>query len=247
MLEVDYFQIAKTGVTGGAAKTLFEIGTVNGIADIILKGNFYADGFIQARHLSVQSIEAVTASITNLTAVNINSAYAMYNTGAYNANWYTYQFTKELSNSENLGGTYYTGALFSKTFSTNSGVLMMLADLTVYGEPSLVRFGNGNWGTGGPNYRVGLLINIKNSVGTVLKTFDLGNSSEALQPTIAASIQRLVIAPSSATITVEVIGRYIFSSYQNNTGNEMGVRAYFKATPSSIAIMVLEPYNMTAI
>jgi hypothetical protein len=106
---VDAFRVAKAGVVGGDALTVFEINTSGGTAAITMKGTFIADGAIIARtiavdaiaarniqaesiqaiHLTAEAITAInaqfdTALITNLTAENIRSDFAMYNQLAKN-------------------------------------------------------------------------------------------------------------------------------------------------------------------
>jgi len=67
---VDYFQVAKAGVSGGAAKTVFEIGTVSGAAAIKFKGNMYGDGDIAARNIAAKAITtsklAIASAVANL-------------------------------------------------------------------------------------------------------------------------------------------------------------------------------------
>jgi hypothetical protein len=52
------FQIAFPGVSGGAPKTIFQVGSVNGASQVVLKGDLYSDGSIFTRHLTAGSVTA---------------------------------------------------------------------------------------------------------------------------------------------------------------------------------------------
>lgn len=248
VLEVDYFQIAKTGTTGGAAKTLFEIGTVDSVANIVLKGNMFADGFLQVRHLTAESITAITANITNLNATNINSAYAMFNGGGYNGSLYNDERQQNVSNSENRPQTSNTStAVISKTFTTVSGALVIRANLVAYGGGQQIRFGNGNWGANGEAYRINATLRVRNSVGTVLGSASLGVSPNATVPTLTGEADMFITVPASETVTIDILGGYQFAASQNNSGQEISYRWYFKVDPQKASVLILEPYGMTAL
>lgn len=62
----DIFEIAFPGVTGGSPVAVFEVANVSGVAQVVLKGNLLADGTIEARHMTVGTIDA-----SNIIADNI--------------------------------------------------------------------------------------------------------------------------------------------------------------------------------
>ena len=76
---VDYFQVAKPGVSGGSPTTVFEISTIDGVAGIAFKGNLIADGAIVARTVATDAIVA-----NNITAGAITSQKLSINTYAAN-------------------------------------------------------------------------------------------------------------------------------------------------------------------
>lgn len=43
---VDYFRIASPSISGGAGKVVFQVGTRDGVADVVMKGQFVVDGAI---------------------------------------------------------------------------------------------------------------------------------------------------------------------------------------------------------
>lgn len=72
----DVFKVAKPGVSGGAAITIFQVAAVAGVAKIAFKGDMFADGTITATALSVSTLSAITANIGAVTAGTITSANA---------------------------------------------------------------------------------------------------------------------------------------------------------------------------
>jgi hypothetical protein len=65
-IETDYFRVGKSGVTGGAFQTVFQISTVSGSPAMVLKGDFIADGDITTRMLTAGIINTVTLIADNL-------------------------------------------------------------------------------------------------------------------------------------------------------------------------------------
>lgn len=61
-------------IAGGGAKQVFEVGSVDGIPTMILRGNFFGDGVIGARHITAESIAAVhlKARIVSADYISIN-------------------------------------------------------------------------------------------------------------------------------------------------------------------------------
>lgn len=63
---VDYFYIAKPGVTGGSPVPIFTVGTINGVAKVGIRGDLLVDGDILSRHLSVGVIDVGTLIADNI-------------------------------------------------------------------------------------------------------------------------------------------------------------------------------------
>ncbi len=70
----DKFIIAQPGITGGDPIPVFEVGDVDGDPALVLKANLFADGSILARHLSVLTLDAISADIGEVTAGILRSA-----------------------------------------------------------------------------------------------------------------------------------------------------------------------------
>jgi hypothetical protein len=73
-VEADTFLVAQPGVSGGEARQIFGIGTVDGTALLGLRGDAIIDGSITARTLSVGTLSAITADLGTVTAGRIQSA-----------------------------------------------------------------------------------------------------------------------------------------------------------------------------
>ncbi len=68
------FRVSQPGISGGAARTIFAIGLIDGVAALGLAGNAIIDGTILARHIDVDTLSALAADIGEVTAGVIRSA-----------------------------------------------------------------------------------------------------------------------------------------------------------------------------
>ncbi|EKS29271.1 hypothetical protein [Afipia felis] len=74
----DVIQFAIPGVTGGDAKTILQIGNVNGVPTLVLKADVLGDSTITAQHLVSGDVSALFASFGTMTAGVIQSADGKY-------------------------------------------------------------------------------------------------------------------------------------------------------------------------
>lgn len=74
----DVIQFAIPGVTGGDAKTIFQIGAVNGVPTIVFKADVLGDGTITSQHLVSGDVSALFASFGTMEAGVIQSADGKY-------------------------------------------------------------------------------------------------------------------------------------------------------------------------
>jgi hypothetical protein len=65
---VNNFQVAQPSVTGGTAIPVFVIGNVAGVPKIGIRGDMFIDGTVLARHMSVGTLDAISANVGTLTA-----------------------------------------------------------------------------------------------------------------------------------------------------------------------------------
>lgn len=77
------FVVAQPGVAGGDPLIPFTIGMIDGVSGIGISGNVFIDGSVQARHLSVLTLSAITADLGTVTAGLIRNAD---NTSFWNLN-----------------------------------------------------------------------------------------------------------------------------------------------------------------
>lgn len=70
VFSTDFFQIA---TTGHAPQTVFQVGTVNGSASVVIKGSLVADDSITAGKLNVTQLSAITGDVGTLIAGIIKS------------------------------------------------------------------------------------------------------------------------------------------------------------------------------
>jgi hypothetical protein len=68
------FRVAQPGVAGGAPVNVFSVGTINGVPSIGITGNLLVDGAINARHLQVTSLSALSADLGTVVAGKMQSA-----------------------------------------------------------------------------------------------------------------------------------------------------------------------------
>lgn len=211
----DNFRIAKPGVTGGTATTLFEVGTnFDGFPAIILKNG----------HLSVDTIAAVTANITNLNATNINSYYAIYNNLGYNTVAYNDETEKNVPANTSNGGndTVTTTILFSKAFIAPLTILRLeataVALMTVSG---LVN------GGGGLTARLEVLQD-----GTLIKSWDFGytgysaGTSGSIQ--LDSTITKNIVVNPGSTITMRM--RLITHRRWGSNNTSTSAKAKYRTT-----------------
>lgn len=66
---VDFFQIGKSGTTGGTAVPVFAINTVSGTPKITFRGDMHGDGLIIARMVGAAQITADKINVTSLSAI----------------------------------------------------------------------------------------------------------------------------------------------------------------------------------
>jgi hypothetical protein len=69
---VDNFLIGKAGTSGGTAVPIFAIQTVNGVAQIALRGTVIADGTILARAIAAGAVTADKITATSLSSISAN-------------------------------------------------------------------------------------------------------------------------------------------------------------------------------
>jgi hypothetical protein len=74
----DVIQFAIPGVTGGDAKTILQIGNVNGVPTLVLKADVLGDGIITAQHLVSGDVSALFGSFGTMEAGVIQSADGKY-------------------------------------------------------------------------------------------------------------------------------------------------------------------------
>jgi hypothetical protein len=80
---VDHFTVGTSGLSSVA---VFDIGTVGGVATIILRGSLLADGTISAQHIAAGSINSTKIAINGVDIINIiEGATALRSTVATNA------------------------------------------------------------------------------------------------------------------------------------------------------------------
>lgn len=72
-IEADFFRVGKSGVTGGSFVPVFQVGTVGGVAKLVLRGDIFADGSITAQKLIINELSAITASAGTITAGKIQN------------------------------------------------------------------------------------------------------------------------------------------------------------------------------
>jgi hypothetical protein len=117
---VDYFQVAKPGVSGGSPKAVFEIATVGGAASIAIKGSVIADETITAA-----KIAAATITGNKIAAATIDGDRIKANTIVTEnivSQAATSLVTANVSGGAvNNGDTLVSGAI---TTTTNNGVLL---------------------------------------------------------------------------------------------------------------------------
>jgi len=66
-----HFIVAEPGTTGGTPISVFDIGTVGGVASIVFSGNMFADGTITANTLAAGSVTTNALAANAVTAVKI--------------------------------------------------------------------------------------------------------------------------------------------------------------------------------
>lgn len=105
---VDYFQIASPSINGGAGKTVYQIGTRGGVADVVMKGNMVVDGAIITTSLFADS-------------------------ATYDRAWNNpYTYSHALSGS---GGTTHFGDSTSHNFTIVNGTMVQLYALVTLDNP----------------------------------------------------------------------------------------------------------------
>ncbi len=70
----DRFYVAQPGVGGGTPRQVFTVGTINGAPSIGITGNLLIDGSVVARHLQVNSLDAITGNFGTMVAGRLLSA-----------------------------------------------------------------------------------------------------------------------------------------------------------------------------
>lgn len=67
----DVFQVSNPGVSGGAPRQIFQVGTVNGSTELVLKGNLFADGVIFSRMIQTGEVKTINLAAQSVTAAKV--------------------------------------------------------------------------------------------------------------------------------------------------------------------------------
>lgn len=236
-VSVDYFQVAKPGVSGGSPTTVFEIGTVSGAAAIAIKGSLIADGAVIARSIATDAVTAnkiqagaITTSKLDAGAVTAEKIAA----GAITAEKITAgTITATEINSDYV--IYNKAAVLGSITSINSATPVTLATITYTSNKTYVLVSAAitftNSGASDAEGGKSLSVYVEVDQGGVLTTQYILNAVSAQPSSLAPNTYQVqfmfpIAAATSTTVSLKGV---------RNSGN-----AVYRAAVGSFAL-ILEP------
>jgi hypothetical protein len=201
----DQFGVSFPGVNGGDPFPWFVAGEVDGAARIGLNGDLFLDGTVTARMITAEAANFITANITNLTADNISSAYAIKNVVDGISSPVTVTCGIAHNDSFNNVQTSATGVVKQSTFTSLTGRVVFWA---------MVRTGNVNVSPGGDTQfqilKMKLDAVVKDASGNTLQTvpmraFDANYMPSDTFKNIGASCGGGATVEVDGDVTVQIV------------------------------------------
>ncbi|HWV44137.1 phage tail protein [Pseudorhodoplanes sp.] len=222
--------------TGAGAVPVFIVDTEPETPKIYLNGDIIAPGSITAAMISAGAIEAILAqfdiaNITDLTAANINSNYAIYNFVARNVAAFNYTGTYVQPPGGGSAVSHVTPDLIDKTFvadARTNGIVMLIGVNAA-----------GLGGIGSQTVINAWLVVTQNGV----PIFDnyVASSSSSAAPAIGATIQQYLDVAPGSTIRVRLYYRLNRAVPGNSTPNNIVHTFSFTSPAGGTSLVLLAP------